>query len=370
MKTILHEMAGLLEKGEDFVLATIITRNGSAPRLTGAQMIVRRDGSIIGTIGGGLLEAQVLMESQAVFKSRSAIVQEYHFTGSDAALMDMICGGSQEVLVEFVDAGQDLMSRLCADALEALRRKEKAWWITAMPAKDSLSSPTSHWLVKVDGTLSSAVLPDSQNNTAIRLVAAASHADAIRLHLGNGQVDLADTHNPVLVQVESRRYLVAPLAVGGSVYIFGAGHVSQKLALLTSMVGFRTVVLDDRPEFANRQRFGAVDEVIVLKSFERAFEGLAIDNNSFIVIVTRGHLNDAKVLAQALNTGAGYIGMIGSKRKRELVYKELEHGGIPDEALRKVHSPIGIDIGADSPEEIAVSITAELIRVRADRNQA
>jgi len=134
------------------------------------------------------------------------------------------------------------------------------------------------------------------------------------------------------------------------------------------MVDFKTVVLDDREEFARKERFPAVDGIIVLASFEQAFTNLDIDKDSYIVIVTRGHAHDKTVLAQALNTGAGYIGMIGSKSKRNAIYKALKEEGFTDKDIARVFSPIGLEILAETPEEIAVSITAELIKVRAGQN--
>jgi xanthine dehydrogenase accessory factor len=152
------------------------------------------------------------------------------------------------------------------------------------------------------------------------------------------------------------------------VFIFGAGHISRQLALLTRLVGFRTVVLDDRPEFANRERFASADEVVVLPSLDGAMADLPLDENSFIVLVTRGHAHDKNLLGEALATRAGYIGMIGSRRKRDAVYQDLEKEGFAPEAFQRVHSPIGLSIAAETPEEIAVSIAAELIAVRASTN--
>jgi xanthine dehydrogenase accessory factor len=127
------------------------------------------------------------------------------------------------------------------------------------------------------------------------------------------------------------------------------------------------VVLDDRPEFASSERFPRAEQIKVIPSFPQAFEGLEIDRDGYVVIVTRGHLHDKTVLEQALKTDAGYIGMIGSRRKRDLIYRELLTKGFSQAELGRVHAPIGLAIGAETPEEIAVSIVAELIQVRAGR---
>ena len=135
-------------------------------------------------------------------------------------------------------------------------------------------------------------------------------------------------------------------------------------ALMAAMVDFRVIVLDDRPDFANAERFPGV-ETRVLESFARCFAGIPSGPETFVVIVTRGHAHDADVLAQALRTQAGYIGMIGSRRKRDAVYERLRGQGFSETDLARVHCPIGLEIGAETPEEIAVSINAELVAHRA-----
>ena len=160
-------------------------------------------------------------------------------------------------------------------------------------------------------------------------------------------------------------YLIEPVHYLGTVYIFGAGHVSQKLASLTSFVGFQTVVLDDRGEYANKDRFPDAGRVIVASDMGNCMKDLPINKSSYIVIVTRGHAYDMTILAQALQTDAGYIGMIGSRRKRDIIYEHLRQSGVSEEALNRVHSPIGTRINAETPEEIAVSIIGELISARA-----
>jgi len=134
------------------------------------------------------------------------------------------------------------------------------------------------------------------------------------------------------------------------------------------MVGFKTVVLDDRSEYANSERFPASSEITLLESFDRLPE-LAIDEDGYIVIVTRGHLHDKTILAQALKTKAGYIGMIGSRRKREKIFEVLAGDGFGKQDFDRVYSSIGIDIGAETPQELAVSIVGELIKVRAEKEK-
>jgi xanthine dehydrogenase accessory factor len=160
---------------------------------------------------------------------------------------------------------------------------------------------------------------------------------------------------------------VEPSARVSTAYLFGAGHVAQPTAHLAAMVGFQVWVLDDRKDYAHPERFPEAQRVKVLDSFERAFTDLAVTSDSYVIIFTHGHLHDKIVLAQALTTDAGYIGMIASRRKRNTIYDALRAEGVPQSQIDRVHSPIGIAIGAETPEEIAVSIVAEMILQRSRR---
>lgn len=155
---------------------------------------------------------------------------------------------------------------------------------------------------------------------------------------------------------------IEPIKAVPVVHIFGAGHIAQPLSKMSKIAGFNIVVVDDRPSFANDERFPEAD-VIYGEGFDEAFQELDIGWTSYIVIVTRGHLYDQHVLKWALGTDAHYIGMIGSKRKIKTVYKNLQEEGVPEGEFKRVHAPIGLDIGAEAPEEIALSILAEMMQI-------
>jgi xanthine dehydrogenase accessory factor len=163
--------------------------------------------------------------------------------------------------------------------------------------------------------------------------------------------------------------LIEPVLPAETVFLFGAGHVAQPTARLAAFVGFRVRVVDDRAEFANAERFPEAEEIRVVTDFASALKGAAIDRSAFIVIVTRGHMHDKTVLTQALRTEAAYIGMIGSRRKRDHIFNELLKQGFTQADLNRVHSPIGLDIGAETPEEIALSIVAEMTQARAQKRR-
>jgi len=155
----------------------------------------------------------------------------------------------------------------------------------------------------------------------------------------------------------------------GTVYVFGAGHVGACVAHLAAYVDFRVVVVDDRAEFADREKIPDAHEVLVVESFATFFDQVTLDDDSYLVIVTRGHAHDRTVLGGALKTSAGYVGLIGSRRKTNLVYQALMMEGFTREDLERVHAPIGLPIGGETPQEIGVSIVAQMIEVRSRKDR-
>lgn len=350
MKKFLQEIAALLAAGESVVVATIFDKAGSAPRTAGAKMIVRRDGSIAGTIGGGRIEADAIRQAGKVMASGRSAIQSFDLTGQDVAGMDMICGGQGEILLDYINARDESNRQIYREAAETLACRDKAWLITALGEGQDLARPDrQQCLVKRDGSLVGRFVADRSFLTK----------------LTEGPAKIA-IHAEV---IDGQRFLVEPIRPANTAYIFGAGHVSQKIAPLAETVGFRTMVLDDRAEYANRERFPAPTELVLLESFDR-LPALPVDGDSYLVIVTRGHLHDKTVLEWSLRTGAGYIGMIGSRRKRDKVFEALACRGFGEKDFGRVYSPIGTDIGAETPEELAVSIVGELIKVRAERESA
>jgi xanthine dehydrogenase accessory factor len=182
------------------------------------------------------------------------------------------------------------------------------------------------------------------------------------------QFDIGDEEAPRwgLEPGDTLDVFVEPIIAIPTLYLFGGGHVSLQIARIAKMVGFKIVVIEDRPTFANKERFPMADETRV-EDMYTVFERLKIDDQSYIVAVTRGHQHDEPVIEQAIRTEARYIGMIGSKRKISRMWKKLIERGADKARLAQVHAPIGLEIGADTPEEIAVSIVAQLIQSRRGR---
>jgi xanthine dehydrogenase accessory factor len=345
---MLKQLQGIchrLEDGEDLVQTTIIKHAGSTPRSVGSKMFVRRDGSVIGSVGGGLVEFEMQKLAREIFTTGKARIETVDLSGEDAATTDqMICGGQLEFLLEYLP-GDPASGREFRKLVTAIQEGEKGYLIKALDTKGNTVSQMEYCLVRRDSlVLGSFPGPDSW----IPLLTA----------------EVNRKKCPVIASVEGQRFFVEPTVPPGTIYLFGAGHVSRPVAELASMVEFKTVVLDDRSDFANKERFPKADRIIVIPSYENLFSGLDIDQDSYLVIVTRGHLHDKTVLEQSLRTKAGYIGMIGSRRKQHLVYEELLEKGFTEDDLKRVHNPIGLDIHAETPEEIAVSIVAELISAR------
>ena len=344
MKKLINEMANLLSSEQSFALATVVSRNGSAPRSAGARMLVRADGSTMGTVGGGILEAQVEQLANRVIRSHVGTLQRFSFSGKDAATMDAICGGNVEVLIEWIDSGSADLQAIVTGLQEQFSRRQRVWLVTRLEGEGSLGMQS---LSTVDGQIYGHLPVGFEAGWTSRLT-------------GHG--------NSEIVRQGKERYFIEPLDSGKMVFIFGAGHVSQALAAFTHAVGFKTIVLDDRAEYASRERFPEAEEIIVLNAFSGALSKVQIDPDSFIVIVTRGHLNDREVLAQCLHTEAAYIGMIGSRRKCALIFDQLRKEGHGEEEIQRVHAPIGLPMDAETPEEIGISIVAEMIQARAQLN--
>jgi xanthine dehydrogenase accessory factor len=337
----------LLGRGEDVVLARVISVKGSSPRDVGATMVIRKNGEIAGTVGGGLIEAAAMKKAPELFKTKGFASLAFDMTSDDIKTADMVCGGKTELLLEFLPAS-DAMVRLFTDIKGTVRSSKTSFLITGVPGADGSAGSMGHWLFY-----------DAKYRAGDD---AAGLSAALKREVGS-------LLNPALIELDKKRFWVDIIRNNGVVYIFGAGHVGREVGDLALRCGFMTVALDDRDEFANLDRFKPPAEVIVLKSFQACFDGLTMDDNSYVIIVTRGHKYDKLVLQQALKTRAGYIGMIGSIRKRDTIYKSLLEEGFIAAQLEKVHSPIGLKMEAETPAEIAVSIVGELINVRAERRK-
>lgn len=251
-----QEIADLRAKGERGALATVVSCGGSSPRKPGAKMLIRMDGSIAGTVGGGLMEHQVCEKGLEVVRSGQASMLHFDLSGKQENAIG-ICGGWVDVFVE-------------------------------------------------------------------------------------------------------------PIAPLEPLFVLGAGHIGAATAAIGKMLGFRTVVIDPRRDFNNPSRFPTADSLVV-EDYSSALPKASFDDNSYVLICTNDHVFDEECLQAALLSQARYVGMVSSKRKVEELKAQLLAAGVPREALDRVHAPVGLDIGAETPEEIAVSIMAEIVQIRRSR---
>jgi xanthine dehydrogenase accessory factor len=314
------------------VLATVIYRTGSAPRDIGAKMFVGDDGKCFGTIGGGRLEFDAHNEAMHVMETGEVKILQVRMHSNTVAEDGMLCGGDVDILLEPVS---EKYIELYRKVGLLLQKGGKGVVVTGFEGNTIRKT-----LIEQDAIITGDLLKDKE----------------IQRFYGYIQ-----GNQPTVID----GFVVEPLKVFSLLYIFGAGHVSQFISKIAKIVDFYVVVIDDREEFANRERFPDADEIIV-EDFHTVFEKLKFTGQEFITIVTRGHKYDADVLLEALKRPLKYTGMIGSRRKVKIIFDFMKESGFSEEVIGKVHAPIGLAIGAETPQEIAVSIIAELIQIRGE----
>jgi xanthine dehydrogenase accessory factor len=346
--TFYDRLVSLLAAGERLALCTLLRLEGSGPRRAGAKMLLRENGESLGTVGGGLLEARTSAWAEEALRTGCAICRPFALSLQQASDEGMTCGGQAEVLVEPLDGTSPATSDFCGETQALLRRAGRGCLVTAI-SEEGAGVAVERFLV-IGGACAAAI------SAAGRTLSTEILASAVSV--------------PTLVERGSVRYFLDPLAPPITVVVFGGGHIAARLVPLCHGLGFRTVVVDDRADFTSRDRFPDADELRVVPSFENALQDLPLDAGHYVVIVTRGHGGDQAVLRQALRNQPGYIGMIGSRRKRGLIFETLAREGVGADELARVVCPIGLPIGAETPEEIALSIAAELVATRAARRGA
>ena len=328
MRKMLKTMKAHLENGEDLVLVTVTASSGATPRGAGARMLINKNGRICGTIGGGAVEYRSEQIAQRVLENKSSCGHDFTLTRDDVQNLGMICGGACNVFFHYIPAGDGAALALADEAEIRLAKGDDLWLLSDIAA---------------GGTLS---LTDKSD------AALASHL----------------TRHPHRLQEEGVDLYIEQINTSGRVYIFGGGHLAQELVPVLQHVGFRCVVMDDRAEFANPEIFPAAEEVI-LGDFRNISEYCTIGGEDYVCVMTRGHAYDTVVQAQVLKCRPCYCGVIGSKFKAAGVRKTLqEEYGLSDEELNLVTTPIGLKIKGETPAEIAISIAAQMILHRAERN--
>lgn len=327
-----------------FAVATVLQVSGSAPREAGTKAIIDASGTIHGTIGGGQVEAEAQRRAVAAIRSGEALVFDFALAGRNAEDTSPICGGSMRILIDPAAAAHCVAYGEVADSI---RKRCRGVLLTHIDtARQGTCTVRVHWLS--DGSVVSHV--------------ASADQQAIQSVIESGKAQLLTCHSTEAGS--TRQMLAEPIVPPPLLIIAGGGHVGQALALQASLVGFQVMVLDDREEFTDASLYppGTITRCCDMAA-ELAQIPLAGD--TYVAVVTRGHQHDQRCLGACIARPAGYIGMIGSKRKVAMLRQALVDCGAATPAqFERVYAPIGLDIGAQSVPEIAVSIVAQLIAVR------
>jgi xanthine dehydrogenase accessory factor len=345
---IFKELFRRLESREHAVLATIVDSEGPTPQVPGASALFGRAGLLKGTLGGGMLEADAEEKAALCLKTGDSLLYRFDLQGEDAAAETPICGGFVWVLVDGSPEKSGETWRSLTAALQARRSGLLATRI--LRSDDGRAEVERAWLDKDTPALDSA---SSFSRFSKELAQAGRQGKPVVLQEqgplpGGGRVV----------------YFLQPLAPPPQLLIVGAGHIGQALARQAVWLDFEVTVIDDRADFACPERFqdGAA---LIVDDTEKAVCGFPISSDTYIVIVTRGHSQDAEALRASIRSPAAYVGMIGSRHKVALMRDRfLEEGWASAREWDRVHTPIGLKIGSKTVEEIAVSIAAELIEVR------
>ncbi len=318
-----------LRSGEPVALVSVVDSKGSAPRRAGARMAVFADGSVEGTVGGGAVEHAARKFARENITGEGQL-RRYSLTRNDAAGLGMICGGDVKLLYQPIPPGESAAAAVFETICAALAERRPCWLTQEL-------SPDGRVQMGLYGS-SGLIAGEPFDPEPVRGV------------------------RPSLEEGECTRFTDL-VSRAGRALIFGGGHVSRALAPILASIDFPVFVYDDRPEFADIARFPGAAGAAVLDLNDRLSE-VNITPDDFAVIVTRGHQADYEVLRQVLSTQAAYIGMIGSRAKVQATKDRLRSDGFDWDDLARVYAPIGLAIGAETPEEIAVSIAAEMIKRR------
>ena len=333
MKELFETARKSMEKKQDLVFVTTISSSGSSPRGAGSKMLVLENGTSYGTIGGGNVEYVSIQHAREVLKQKQSCTRGFALHPDQVADLGMICGGDVVIFFQYISWENQDFYDLCTRILKSWDKNENTWLIFDI----------------TEETVWKAGLYEEQEGLT-----------------GLGISDPSPLLQTKAVQkvLDGRKNYCEPLVQKGRVYIFGGGHVAQALVPVLARLEFRCVVFDDREAFSNPQVFPEAEQCI-LGDFNRISDYLSIQPQDYVCIMSRGHQYDYLIQKQILTTPAYYIGVMGSRKKKEVIRQKLLADGFFPEDISRITTPIGLDILAETPEEIAVSIAGQLIAERA-----
>ncbi|MDG0866181.1 XdhC family protein [Candidatus Lucifugimonas marina] len=348
MEQVFRAASDEITAGNDMVVATVVKTSGSTPQKPGAKLLVRADGSGVGTLGGGCVEGDIWFAASQLLKSGGAAeMRDYELNEDLAAEDGLVCGGTMYFLLDPIrkpEVAKDFTDEVVA-AYEGGAPVAVAS-LMKVPEGSELAVG-SKLLIRENGSTSESLGDEKLD----------SHA------MNSARKLMAMGKNDYITAESGDEYFVEAYTTPPTLVLAGGGHVSKAISSIAAGLGFRIFIIDDREEFSNPDRFPEAEQTVV-SDYGSAFEKLPIGTNSFIVIATRGHRYDASATASAMRTPASYVGLLGSKRKTILIFEELFAEGFTMEEVQSVRSPIGLNISARTPEEIALSIMAEIVGFR------
>ena len=348
MQDIFHEAVNELEAGDPVVMATVVRTKGSTPQKPGAKLLVRSDGSGVGTLGGGCVEGDIWFAAKELMKKGgTAEYREYQLNEELAADDGLVCGGTMYFVIDPVYEPQDYLPY--AREIDGAYGGDGAVALATLvrPAPGGGSRLGAKLFIRENGTTEGTLDNPDLDHQAIE----------------KGLELMVHGRNDYVSAESGAEYFVEAYTTPPQLVVCGGGHVSKAIAPLAKNLGFRVFITDDREEFADKKRFPEADILVQLKP-EEALQQLPINPNTFIVVATRGHRYDNVALEAAARTPARYVGLMGSKRKTVLIYEDLLRNGLSIERIKEIRSPVGLDIRARTPEEIALSVMAEVLMFR------
>ena len=350
-----QQVKQLIEEGETLAIATIVSTLGSTPREVGAKMVVTASGEILGTVGGGCGEAEVVRKAVDVIRSRKPAMVKVELMDDIESNSPAVCGGILNVFVDPWWKDSATVCKLLTDELLKVQNEGAAAVVATVVKTGNYPDVT----VGDKCFIRDGVVKVGNIRNKELLQAVLHEAEILREREECRQIALTlpgtDDKMEVFFEV---------VTAMRKVIIVGAGHLAIPLVKFAKILGFHITVLDDRVIYANRERFPEVDEILVGDMAE-TLRGIEITPQTYVVLITRGHQFDEPCLREVIHSPAKYIGMIGSKRRIKACFIRFrDEEGIPEELLKRVHAPIGLDIKAESPEEIALAIIAEMVKVR------
>jgi xanthine dehydrogenase accessory factor len=341
-------MAALRQEGRRFALATVVRTLGSTPQAVGAKLVLDDLNRAAGTLGGGCVEADAIISSREILAKGGRSLRAYELTEDLAWNTGLVCGGTMWILAEL---GDEALAHHGRDLLDDLHRASIGSGppmavVTLLQRADRSSVFGGRVFVTADGRLIG-----SFGNTAVDEKARAAAIDQIP-HGTTRVVSIDDSRDLLVDAVASRPRLV----------VAGGGHVALAIARQAQLVDFDVTIVEDRPQYASADRFGAA--TVLMGDVPETLGSLDYGWNSFIVIATRGHKLDADCVLAAVKTPSRYIGLLGSRRKTVLVMEMLRQAGVSEKRIGAIRSPVGLDLGGRTPAEIALAVVAEITQVR------